>query len=62
MIHNYVENIKLFLIYYLSCFQIVRNFELSWRHDDMIFSGNFLYGVERPLKIKVKQLSQVNNT
>ncbi|XP_018572395.1 cytochrome P450 CYP12A2 [Anoplophora glabripennis] len=36
--------------------KIIRNFELSWAHDDMVFSGNFLYGVERPLKIRVKEL------
>nr|WCC58035.1 cytochrome P450 [Pharsalia antennata] len=36
--------------------KIIRNFELSWHHDDMVFSGKFLYGIDRPLRIKVKEL------
>ncbi|XP_023310954.1 cytochrome P450 CYP12A2-like isoform X2 [Anoplophora glabripennis] len=36
--------------------KIIRNFELSWHHEDMVFSGLFLYGIERPLRIRVKEV------
>uniref|UniRef100_V5GP28 Cytochrome P450 CYP12A2 n=1 Tax=Anoplophora glabripennis TaxID=217634 RepID=V5GP28_ANOGL len=36
--------------------RIIRNFELSWPHEDMTFSGNLLYGITKPLKLRVKEL------
>ncbi|KAJ8924326.1 hypothetical protein NQ315_007122 [Exocentrus adspersus] len=36
--------------------KVIRNFELSWPHEDMVFSGKFLYGIDGPLKLNVKPL------
>lgn len=40
----------------IATMKIIRNFELSWPHKDMLFSGKLLYGISDPLKIKVKEL------
>ncbi|KAJ8962684.1 hypothetical protein NQ318_001081, partial [Aromia moschata] len=36
--------------------KIIRNFELTWPHEDMVFSAKFLYGIARPLKIRARPL------
>nr|WCC58036.1 cytochrome P450 [Pharsalia antennata] len=36
--------------------KIIRNFELSWPHEDMLFSGKLLYGIMNPLKVRIKEL------
>jgi cytochrome P450 family 12 len=36
--------------------KIIRNFELKWPHEDMVFTTTTLHGIARPLRIQVKPL------
>ncbi|XP_023312873.1 cytochrome P450 CYP12A2-like [Anoplophora glabripennis] len=39
----------------LDLARIIRNFELSWHHEDMQFSGNLIYDITNLLKVGVKE-------
>ncbi|XP_017782391.1 PREDICTED: probable cytochrome P450 12a5, mitochondrial isoform X1 [Nicrophorus vespilloides] len=36
--------------------KIIRNFQLDWHQDDMIFGRDLLYGIKAPLKIHVSKI------
>jgi hypothetical protein len=42
----------------IAILKIVRNFELEWPHEDMVFETKMFYGIARPLELHVKSVNQ----
>ncbi|EFA07581.1 probable cytochrome P450 12c1, mitochondrial [Tribolium castaneum] len=40
----------------VALLKIIRNFELDWPHEDMVFKTKMLYGMTEPLKIHVRSV------
>ncbi|XP_063919256.1 cytochrome P450 CYP12A2-like isoform X2 [Zophobas morio] len=43
---------------HVAFLKMIRNFDMRWEHEDMTFATTTLYGIAKPLKLRVKPLDQ----
>ncbi|XP_063918634.1 probable cytochrome P450 12a4, mitochondrial [Zophobas morio] len=43
---------------HIAFLKIIRNFDLSWPHEDMCFTTTIFYGIGKPLQLHIKALNQ----